>query len=77
MNYSTVTKRRLRDGETAMSVSTTGKTREELEAARGAVHDGIAALQSTDDLGEDMNRWVSYWETEADAMARMRAARLL
>ena len=58
INYPPVTRRRLRDGEAAMGVSTAGETPDELKAARESVCDGIRALQSTDDLGEEMNRQV-------------------
>jgi len=48
--------RRLRDGARALDVSAqTGETAAELRGQISAVHDGIAALQSLDDLGPEGN----------------------
>lgn len=59
MKHSAVTNRRLKDGATALEipVDPLPTTVGELEVLRGQLHDGIAALQSLDDLGsEDANR---------------------
>ncbi len=56
----TITKldeRRLRDADTALALPEPG-TRVEIEAQLGIIHDGICAIQSTDDLGPEMNALV-------------------
>lgn len=71
---SEVDRRRLRDGAAAKA-HPEPKTRAELVEALRVLHDGIAALQSTDDLGTDSEneacwndmvelerRWRSYKE---------------
>lgn len=67
---SALTRRRLHDGERAMAVSTDGETKEELQDKLEVIKDGIRALQSTDDLGEDMNRRV--YEQERELWKRYR-----
>lgn len=59
MKHSAVTTRRLNDGATALAlpVETLPSTLGGLETMRDQLHDGIAALQSLDDLGsEDANQ---------------------
>lgn len=55
MKHSAVTKRRLRDGAEALELKTDPlpETLEELLELRDRLHDGIAALQSLDDLGSE------------------------
>jgi len=50
--YSPVTKRRLADGEQAGALAEPA-TDAEIEAQLNILHDGIAALQSLDDLGSN------------------------
>jgi len=52
-----IDQRRLKDGATALAVSSTApQTRAEAEAQLSQVSDGIRAMQSLDDLGEEGNR---------------------
>ena len=54
MNHSLVTKRRLRDGAEAMNLEVrTDVGLDQLIDLRNQLHDGIAALQSLDDLGSE------------------------
>ena len=54
MAYSATTKRRLDDGARALDLGTNLPTKlVDLEHLLGSLHDGIAALQSLDDLGSD------------------------
>jgi len=57
-NFSALTKRRLGEGGRALQVPTNGDTVEQLRVQLTAIGDGIRALQSTDDLGPDMNKKV-------------------
>jgi len=53
---SAVDLRRLRDGARALEMSVEpGKTADEIRGQIRAVHDGLAALQSLDDLGPEAN----------------------
>jgi hypothetical protein len=53
---STIDQRRLRDAAHALEVSSRApETVAEIRALLEAIHDGIAALQSLDDLGEEAN----------------------
>lgn len=54
-DYSAVTKRRLRDGQSALETSSKPlpKTIQDLTDLRNKLHDGIAAPQSLDDLGSE------------------------
>ncbi len=53
---STIDQRRLRDGARALEVSSREpETADEIRAQLEMVRDGIAALQSLDDLGEEAN----------------------
>lgn len=53
---STIDQRRLRDGVRALDVSSrVPETLDEVRSQLEIVHDGIAALQSLDDLGEEAN----------------------
>ena len=62
---SVIDQRRLRDGATALDVS--GRPAETIDEVRqqiSVVHDGIAALQSLDDLGPEANAQASRDEQE-------------
>ena len=51
---SAVDKRRLKDGQEALELGTDLPTDlGELQTLRDQLHDGVAALQSTDDLGSE------------------------
>ncbi|HSX22895.1 MAG TPA: hypothetical protein VLE97_09000 [Gaiellaceae bacterium] len=53
---SAIDARRLRDGATALDVSSRpAETAAEIRAQIESIHDGIAALQSLDDLGPEAN----------------------
>lgn len=52
---SAVDQRRLRDGARALALPEP-KTREEIDAALVVISDGILAMQSLDDLGEEANK---------------------
>lgn len=53
---SAIDQRRLRDGARALDVSAQEATTiEEVRAQLAVVHDGLAALQSLDDLGPEAN----------------------
>lgn len=62
---SAIDQRRLRDGARALEVSTEpGQTSDEILRQLGAVHEGIAALQSLDDLGSETNAKAFHDEEE-------------
>lgn len=53
---SMIDQRRLRDGAAALEASSReGKTADEIRRQIELIHDGIAALQSLDDLGPEAN----------------------
>ena len=62
---SAIDQRRLRDGATALESSSQGaETIDEVRRQLSAVHAGIAALQSLDDLGPEANAQASRDEQE-------------
>ena len=62
---SAIDQRRLRDGATALEASgQTAETIDEVRRQLSVVHDGIAALQSLDDLGPEANERASRDEQE-------------
>ena len=62
---SAIDQRRLRDGASALEVSSqAAETIEEVRRQLGVVHDGIAAMQSLDDLGPEANERASRDEQE-------------
>ena len=69
-SQSPVAKRRLKDVATAMKVSVKGTARD-LKAQLELVHDGIAAVQSLDDLGPPLNRQLA--ENEKELWAKRKA----
>jgi CxxC-x17-CxxC domain-containing protein len=66
MAKSPITERRLRDGARAMALPEPGPltTLQQLQEQIDIAQDGILALQSTDDLGEELNRKVQNDLTE-------------
>lgn len=69
---SAIDARRLKDGATALDVSSRpAGTAAEIRAQLEAVHDGIAALQSLDDLGPEAN--AKAHADEQELWRRMRA----
>ena len=74
---SLVDQRRLRDGVRAFEVSALpGQTADEILRQLGAVHEGIAALQSLDDLGPEANAKAARDEEELWKRMKMLADRL-
>lgn len=72
-----VDQRRLRDGASALEVSVKpGQTADEILRQLGAVHEGIAALQSLDDLGPEANVKAARDEEELWKRMKMLADRL-
>ena len=62
---SAIDRRRLRDGAAALEVSSqAAETIDEVRRQLSSVHDGIAALQSLDDLGPEANERASRDEQE-------------
>jgi hypothetical protein len=62
---SAIDQRRLRDGALALEASgQTAETADEVRRQISVVHDGIAALQSLDDLGVEANERASRDEQE-------------
>jgi len=55
MEYSALTRRRIQDGERAINLGEP-TTKEEIKAQIQIISDGIRAIQSTDDLGPEMNK---------------------
>lgn len=53
MKHSATTTRRLNDGAEALAQPAEAKTLKELIIYKDQLHDGIAALQSLDDLGSE------------------------
>lgn len=69
--------RRLRDGARALDVSAQPATNpDEILRQLGAVHEGIAALQSLDDLGPEANAKAAHDEEELWKRMKMLADRL-
>ena len=62
---SAIDQRRLRDGAAALAISSqAAETIDEVRRQLSTVHDGIAALQSLDDLGPEANAQASDDEQE-------------
>lgn len=55
MEYSSLTRRRIQDGERAINLGEP-TTKEEIRVQIETISDGIRAIQSTDDLGPEMNK---------------------
>jgi hypothetical protein len=69
---SLVDQRRLRDGARALEASVEpAQTADEILRQLGAVHEGIAALQSLDDLGPEAN--AKAFRDEEELWKRMKA----
>jgi len=74
---SAVDQRRLADGAAALEVSVSpAETADEILKQLGIVHEGIAALQSLDDLGPEANAKASSDEEELWERLKVLADRL-